>query len=399
MHLQVVVRHSVSDLIVSENLPRAEEMGSLDVELFMKDPPLLSNLTLKAVYCHSYTKGHEGCCFTESLHLEDNWNAVENTITHNHTQSQSEEEMSTCERIHGNTSQQYCNIYCKRMIVNSNTSHTNTHKLLHTFNLSMHLQPSENSKSEVSADEKVKVGSHVVLTLSLNNVIVINQKTNKWHINMSLKEAFDRTGWASISTKILVQDAVGDLVLNIPPNVTANQNDSVFCSIGSGSLLVNGTLLYRNSSYRTGEEAKVVLLFYHTGTLVVELKADNRMSSQSKGIRMWVKEKRESAPQSSTGKRTLLNEKHTVTNRDFRFVPKIKSKLFQLFPAVKIHAAKQAYPTNTDVTLLALTDVQESMDFFWHFGDSTSARTISGTITKRYRKPGRCEQKNTVPRT
>lgn len=52
------------------------------------------------------------------------------------------------------------------------------------------------------------------------------------------------------------------------------------------SLLVNATLLYRNSSYTTGEEAAVVLFFDHTGTAVVELRAENHVSSQNKTVRV-----------------------------------------------------------------------------------------------------------------
>ncbi len=58
---------------------------------------------------------------------------------------------------------------------------------------------------------------------------------------------------------------------------------------------------------------------------------------------------------------------------------------------VQIYAAKQAYPTNTDVTLLAVAEVPDPVEFLWHFGDSSSAKTTSRTITKRYYKPGRYE--------
>ncbi|XP_037613525.1 polycystic kidney disease 1 like 1 [Sebastes umbrosus] len=54
-----------------------------------------------------------------------------------------------------------------------------------------------------------------------------------------------------------------------------------------------------------------------------------------------------------------------------------------------IHAAKQAYPTNTDITFLAVAEVPDPVEFLWHFGDSRSDRTTSRTATKRYHKPGR----------
>lgn len=63
-----------------------------------------------------------------------------------------------------------------------------------------------------------------------------------------------------------------------------------------------------------------------------------------------------------------------------------------VFLTVQIYAAKQAYPTNTDITFLAVAeDGSGPVEFLWHFGDSRSARTTSRTITKRYSKPGRYE--------
>lgn len=56
---------------------------------------------------------------------------------------------------------------------------------------------------------------------------------------------------------------------------------------------------------------------------------------------------------------------------------------------MQIYAEKQAFPTNTDVTLLAVAEVPDPVEFLWHFGDSTSFRTTSRTVTKRYLKPGR----------
>lgn len=61
--------------------------------------------------------------------------------------------------------------------------------------------------------------------------------------------------------------------------------------------------------------------------------------------------------------------------------------------AVRIHAAKQAYPTNTDITFLAVADVMKPVEFLWYFGDSKSTRTTSKTVTKRYYAPGRYTQK------
>ncbi|XP_041670635.1 LOW QUALITY PROTEIN: polycystic kidney disease 1 like 1 [Cheilinus undulatus] len=56
---------------------------------------------------------------------------------------------------------------------------------------------------------------------------------------------------------------------------------------------------------------------------------------------------------------------------------------------VQIYAANQTYPTNTDITLLAVAQAPDPVEFLWHFGDSRSVRTTLRSITKRYKKPGR----------
>ncbi|KAK5877456.1 hypothetical protein CesoFtcFv8_024959 [Champsocephalus esox] len=58
-------------------------------------------------------------------------------------------------------------------------------------------------------------------------------------------------------------------------------------------------------------------------------------------------------------------------------------------PTVQIHAAQRVYPTHTDVTLLAVSEAADPAQLLWIFGDSTSERTASRNITKRYRTPGR----------
>lgn len=70
---------------------------------------------------------------------------------------------------------------------------------------------------------------------------------------------------------------------------------------------------------------------------------------------------------------------------------------FHLFSsrAVQIYAAKQTYPTNTDVTFLAVAE-ETPAEFLWHFGDSSSARTTSRSITKRYNKAGRYRTKTAL---
>ncbi|KAI4806476.1 hypothetical protein KUCAC02_017301, partial [Chaenocephalus aceratus] len=56
---------------------------------------------------------------------------------------------------------------------------------------------------------------------------------------------------------------------------------------------------------------------------------------------------------------------------------------------VQIHAAQRVYPTHTDVTLLAVSEAADPAQLLWIFGDSTSERTASRNVTKRYRTPGR----------
>ncbi|XP_070709442.1 polycystin-1-like protein 1 [Pempheris klunzingeri] len=193
-------------------------------------------------------------------------------------------------------------------------------------------------------------------------------------------KAFNPTSWASFCTHILVQDPVGELVLNAPSVITTHQNQSVSFSVTAGSnvtvsLLVNATLLYRNSSYATGEEAAVVLLFDHTGTVVVELRAENRVSSENKSARVCVEGNRKPSPQ--------------VTANPTWQPPTGQSPVRSLADNVRIYAAEQAYPTNIDVTFMAVADVPDPVEFLWHFGDASSARTTSRTITKRYHQPGR----------
>ncbi|XP_065805230.1 polycystin-1-like protein 1 [Labrus bergylta] len=56
---------------------------------------------------------------------------------------------------------------------------------------------------------------------------------------------------------------------------------------------------------------------------------------------------------------------------------------------VQIYVENQAYPTNADITLLAVAQVPDPVEFLWDFGDSRSVRTTSRTVAKRYQKPGR----------
>lgn len=115
-------------------------------------------------------------------------------------------------------------------------------------------------------------------------------------------KALDPIGRASLCTHILLQDPVGELLLNVPSVVTAHQRHPVSFSVTAGSnvtvsLLVNTTLLHRNSSYAAGEETTVVSLFDQAGTVVVELRAENRVSSQNRSVKVRVEGNRKLSPE------------------------------------------------------------------------------------------------------
>lgn len=177
------------------------------------------------------------------------------------------------------------------------------------------LRPSGSWKSAVSTHTEFslevfspasRLGLRVIWTFSLDDVIVMSRTTEEWNLNASLTiagcykvtvEAFNPISRASFCTQILVQDPVGELVLNVPSVITTHQKHSVLFSVTAGSnvtvsLLVNATLLFRNSSYAAGGEAAMVLLFNRTGTVVVELRAENGVSSQSKSVRVCVERNR-----------------------------------------------------------------------------------------------------------
>ncbi|KAM7390602.1 hypothetical protein PAMA_008670 [Pampus argenteus] len=244
------------------------------------------------------------------------------------------------------------------------------------------------TQTEFSLEVVSRVKSKVVWTLSLDDAVVVNRTTENWNINVSLPvagrynvtvKAFNPISWASFHTHILVQDPVGELVLNAPNAVAINQEHFVLFGVTAGSnvtvsLLVNATLLYRNRSYAAEEEATVVLFFDRAGPVVVELRAENRVSSQNKRMTVSVEGKWKPSPQVNPTWQppTRRNPVHSRADN-----------------AVRIHAAKQAYATNTHITFLVVADVPDAVEFFWYFGDSKSTRTTSKTITKKYYTPGR----------
>nr|XP_046227980.1 uncharacterized protein LOC124049909 [Scatophagus argus] len=177
------------------------------------------------------------------------------------------------------------------------------------------LRPSRSWRSAVSTHAQFslqvvslasRVGSRVIWTFSLDDVIVMSRTTEEWKLNVSLAaagcykvtvEASNPVSWASFSTHILVQDPVGELVLNVPSVTRANEKLSISFSVTSGSnvtvsVLVNETLLYRDSSYTTGNEGTALLIFNHTGAVAVQLRAENRVSSENKSVKVRIERKR-----------------------------------------------------------------------------------------------------------
>lgn len=158
---------------------------------------------------------------------------------------------------------------------------------------------------------QLAAGEDICAGVELDNAVVVNRTTAEWTINVPLPttgcynvtvKAFKPITCTSFQTHILVQDPVGELPLNTSSVTATHQKLALFFSIAAGtnmsvSLLVNTVLQYKNCSYATGEESAVVLLFNHTGTFAVELRAENRVSSQNKSVRVCVEGNRKPSPQ------------------------------------------------------------------------------------------------------
>ncbi|XP_015242082.1 PREDICTED: polycystic kidney disease protein 1-like 1 [Cyprinodon variegatus] len=170
-----------------------------------------------------------------------------------------------------------------------------------------------------------------------------------------------------------MKDCDNELLFDIPGGTTSNQTCRVSFSISAESdvtacLLVNATPKHRSSSCTAGAEATVVLLFNRSGTVVIQLRAENQVSFQSKCVRMCVRGKRKlQAKNISAWKPPAQSEEEIV---------------------VRIYAEQQVYPTNKDITFLAVSDIPDPVEFFWDFGDSKWARTSLRSIIKRYHNPG-----------
>ncbi|MED6272789.1 hypothetical protein CHARACLAT_000309 [Characodon lateralis] len=164
-----------------------------------------------------------------------------------------------------------------------------------------------------------------------------------------------------------------ELFFDIPRGVTSDQTCLVSFIIsaesdGTVSLLVNATVKHRSSSCTAGAKATVVLLFDHSGTVVIQLRAENEVSFQRESARMCVKGNRKlQAKDITTWKPPAQSEEQNV---------------------VRIYAGGQVHSTNKDIIFLVITDIPDPVEFFWDFGDSKLAKTSLRTITKRYHTPG-----------
>nr|XP_043891851.1 polycystic kidney disease 1 like 1 [Solea senegalensis] len=204
------------------------------------------------------------------------------------------------------------------------------------------------------------------------------QTPGKYQITGRYNVTVKAGNWTLFQTHVLVQDPVGELVLSVPRVIRPDHRQPVSFSVAAGSdmtvsLLVNATQVYRNCTYAAGEEVTVVLLFDHTGASVVELRAENRVSSQNKSVRLCAE---------GDGK-SLLQVRANPNWQPPATQSPANSEVVQIF------AAMSAYLTNKDITFLAVADPPDNAEFTWHFGDSTSVRTTSRTVTKRYHKPGK----------
>lgn len=350
VYLQVVVPLAVSDLrvSVSGNQLTSGEDVSVDVELFTTMKHLLVlNLTLNAEHGSVDMKENDSKNISDSIeitHQENSDNHSCNDSNHsniNYDHSLNRNHNNICLiplRLLHTSNRSSCHLHLHlhcRLPTTAGRYHLMA-SLLSTSDpssvllsavlpraLIVHicaLRPSGSWKSAVSTHTEFslevvgpasRMGSKVSWTFSLDNVTGMSRTTEEWNVNVSLTiagrykvivRAFNPISWASFCTHILVQDPVGDLVLNVPSVITANRKHFVLFSVTAGSnvtvsLLVNATLLYRNSSYTTGEEATAVLLFDHTGTVVVELRAENQVSSRNKSARVCVERNRKPTPQ------------------------------------------------------------------------------------------------------
>ncbi|XP_038126404.1 polycystic kidney disease 1 like 1 [Cyprinodon tularosa] len=180
-----------------------------------------------------------------------------------------------------------------------------------------------------------------------------------------------------------MKDCDNELLFDIPGGTT-NQTCRVSFSISAESdvtacLLVNATPKHRSSSCTAGAEATVVLLFNRSGTVVIQLRAENQVSFQSKCVRMCVRGKRKLQAKNISAWKPPAQKFFCIHQRTMIYFPP---------SVVRIYAEQQVYPTNKDITFLAVSDIPDPVEFFWDFGDSKWARTSLRSIIKRYHNPG-----------
>ncbi|XP_045066252.1 polycystic kidney disease 1 like 1 [Coregonus clupeaformis] len=147
-----------------------------------------------------------------------------------------------------------------------------------------------------------RMGSKVLWTVARGNTTVFNRITEAWTVTMTfpiagsylvMVKAFNPISWAGFHTHFLVQDPVGDFLLNIPSVVTVDCPTAALFTITTGSnmsvvVFANTSVLYQNHSYTAGEEVTVGLLFDRTGTAEVEVRAENLVSSENRTVNVCV---------------------------------------------------------------------------------------------------------------
>lgn len=162
--------------------------------------------------------------------------------------------------------------------------------------------PSRSELNLTVTSQADHMGSKVLWTVARGNTTVLNRITEGWTVTMTFSiagtylvtvKAFNPISWVGFHTHFLVQDPVGEFLLNIPRVVTVNCPTAALFTITTGSnmsvvVLTNTSVLYQNNSYTAGEEVTVGLLFDCTGTTEVKVRAENLVSSKNRSVNVCV---------------------------------------------------------------------------------------------------------------
>nr|XP_046146915.1 polycystic kidney disease 1 like 1 [Oncorhynchus gorbuscha] len=162
--------------------------------------------------------------------------------------------------------------------------------------------PSRSELNLTVTSQADRMGSKVLWTVARGNTTVLNRITEGWTVTMTFSiagtylvtvKAFNPISWVGFHTHFLVQDPVGEFLLNIPRVVTVNCPTAALFTVTTGSnmsvvVLTNTSVLYQNNSYTAGEEVTVGLLFDCTGTTEVKVRAENLVSSENRSVNVCV---------------------------------------------------------------------------------------------------------------